>query len=91
MAVTLLLTPAVGSTRGFGAVRYERNLPLRRPSGLAILGVTALCAYGFYRVELGNIEKKCVVCEEARMCGVQIRGGERENGQVICCAQRGVP
>lgn len=47
---------------GFEAVRYKRNLPLRGPSGLAILGgVTALCAYGFYRVGLGNIEKRCVV------------------------------
>ena len=47
---------------GFEAVRYKRNLPLRGPSGLAILGgVTALCAYGFYRVGLGNIEKRCVL------------------------------
>jgi len=44
---------------GFEAVRYKRNLPLRGPSGLAILGgVTALCAYGFYRVGKGNIEKR---------------------------------
>ncbi|KAI0307044.1 B16.6 subunit of GRIM-19, NADH:ubiquinone oxidoreductase [Multifurca ochricompacta] len=48
--------PPVG---GFEAVRYKRNLPLRGPSGLAILGgVTALCAYGFYRVGKGNIEKR---------------------------------
>lgn len=47
---------------GFEAVRYKRNLPLRGPSGLAILGgVTALCAYGFYRVGKGNIEKRCVL------------------------------
>ncbi|KAI0053682.1 hypothetical protein FA95DRAFT_1508227 [Auriscalpium vulgare] len=44
---------------GFEAVQYKRNLPLRGPSGLAILGgVTALCAYGFYRVGKGNIEKR---------------------------------
>ena len=44
---------------GFEALRYKRNLPLRGPSGLAILGgVTALCAYGFYRVGMGNIEKR---------------------------------
>ena len=48
---------------GFEAIRYKRNLPLRGPSGLAILGgVTALCAYGFYRVGKGNIEKRCVLC-----------------------------
>jgi hypothetical protein len=47
---------------GFEAIRYKRNLPLRGPSGLAILaGVTALCAYGFYRVGKGNIEKRCVL------------------------------
>jgi NADH dehydrogenase (ubiquinone) 1 alpha subcomplex subunit 13 len=46
---------------GFEAIRYKRNLPLRGPSGLAILGgVTALCAYGFYRVGKGNLEKRCV-------------------------------
>jgi hypothetical protein len=46
---------------GFEAVRYKRNLPLRGPSGLAILGgVTALCAYGFYRIGKGNIEKRYV-------------------------------
>jgi hypothetical protein len=46
---------------GFEAVRYKRNLPLRGPSGLAILGgVTALCAYGFYRIGMGNIEKRYV-------------------------------
>jgi NADH dehydrogenase (ubiquinone) 1 alpha subcomplex subunit 13 len=44
---------------GFEALRYKRNLPLRGPSGLAILGgVTALCAYGFYRVGMGNLEKR---------------------------------
>jgi hypothetical protein len=47
---------------GFEAIRYKRNLPLRGPSGLAILGgVTALCAYGFYRVGKGNIERRCVL------------------------------
>jgi hypothetical protein len=53
---------------GFEAVRYKRNLPLRGPSGLAILGgVTALCAYGFYRVGKGNIEKRYVLTKEVRM------------------------
>lgn len=46
---------------GFDAIRYKRNLPLRGPSGLVILGgVTAVCAYGFYRVGKGNLEKRCV-------------------------------
>ena len=76
---------------GFEAIRYKRNLPLRGPSGLAILtGVTALCAYGFYRVGKGNIEKRCVltkggahartvsVCGERKTCQVTRRpNGER--------------
>ena len=54
---------------GFEAVRYKRNLPLRGPSGLAILGgVTALCAYGFYRVGKGNIEKRCVLFPRKHQC-----------------------
>ncbi|OSD04623.1 B16.6 subunit of GRIM-19, NADH:ubiquinone oxidoreductase [Trametes coccinea BRFM310] len=44
---------------GFEAIKYKRNLPLRGPSGLVILGgVTAVCAYGFYRVGKGNLEKR---------------------------------
>lgn len=47
---------------GFANVKYKRNLPFRGPSGLVILGgVTAICAYGFYRVGLGNLEKRWVV------------------------------
>ena len=51
---------------GFEAIKYKRNLPLRGPSGVVILGaVTAVCAYGFYRVGLGNLEKRCVeLCSE---------------------------
>ena len=46
---------------GFEPVKYKRNLPLRGPSGLVILGgVTAVCAYGFYRVGKGNLEKRYV-------------------------------
>jgi hypothetical protein len=74
---------------GFEAVRYKRNLPLRGPSGLAILGgVTVLCAYGFYRVGMGNIEKRCVLFRGS----VNVRtdpGGGRKTCQVICRAQRG--
>jgi hypothetical protein len=44
---------------GFANVKYKRNLPFRGPSALVILGgVTAVCAYGFYRVGLGNLEKR---------------------------------
>ncbi|KAJ7068579.1 B16.6 subunit of GRIM-19, NADH:ubiquinone oxidoreductase [Mycena amicta] len=44
---------------GFEAVKYKRNLPVRGPGALVILGgVTAICAYGFYRVGLGNVERR---------------------------------
>jgi hypothetical protein len=47
---------------GFDAVRYKRNLPFRGPGGLVILGgVTAVCAYGFYRLGKGNLEKRWVI------------------------------
>ena len=46
---------------GFENVKYKRNLPFRGPSALVMLGgVTAICAYGFYRVGLGNLEKRYV-------------------------------
>lgn len=46
---------------GFEAIKYKRNLPFRGPSGVVILGaVTAVCAYGFWRVGLGNLEKRYV-------------------------------
>ena len=44
---------------GFEAIKYKRNLPFRGPSGVVILGaVAAISAYGFYRVGLGNLEKR---------------------------------
>ncbi|KAF4601918.1 hypothetical protein EYR40_005119 [Pleurotus pulmonarius] len=44
---------------GFESVKYKRNLPFRGPGSLAILGgVTAICAYGFYRLGKGNLEKR---------------------------------
>ena len=44
---------------GFEAVKYKRNLPLRGPGSLVILGsVMGICAYGFYRVGKGNLEKR---------------------------------
>ena len=44
---------------GFGAVQYKRNLPFRGPSGVVVFAaVTAICTFGFYRVGLGNLEKR---------------------------------
>ena len=46
---------------GFEAVKYKRNLPVKGPGAYAILGgVTAICAYGFYRIGKGNLERRCV-------------------------------
>jgi len=44
---------------GYETIRYKRNLPFRGPSGAVMIGaITAICAYGFYRVGLGNLEKR---------------------------------
>ncbi|KAJ2927894.1 hypothetical protein H1R20_g9199, partial [Candolleomyces eurysporus] len=44
---------------GFETIKYKRNLPTRGPGAYAILGgVTAICAYGFYRLGKGNLEKQ---------------------------------
>ncbi|KAF9534677.1 GRIM-19 [Crepidotus variabilis] len=44
---------------GFESIKYKRNLPLRGPGAYAILGgVTAICAYGFYRLGQGNLERR---------------------------------
>jgi NADH dehydrogenase (ubiquinone) 1 alpha subcomplex subunit 13 len=70
---------------GFEAIRYKRNLPLRGPSGLAILGgVTALCAYGFYRVGKGNLEKRCVRAFKGSVNGSPFRSAGQKTCQVIC-------
>jgi hypothetical protein len=46
---------------GFEAVKYKRNLPLKGPGALVILGgVTAICTYGFFRLGKGNLEKRWV-------------------------------
>jgi hypothetical protein len=75
---------------GFEAIRYKRNLPLRGPSGLAILsGVTALCAYGFYRVGKGNIEKRCVLTKGSAHVRTVSVCREQKTCQVIRRAQRG--
>ena len=44
---------------GFDAVKYKRNLPFRGPSSAVIVaGVLGICAFGFYRIGLGNLEKR---------------------------------
>ncbi|KAF9057919.1 GRIM-19 [Panaeolus papilionaceus] len=44
---------------GFGAIKYKRNLPYKGPGAYVILGgVTAICAYGFYRLGKGNLERR---------------------------------
>ncbi|KAJ7087407.1 GRIM-19 [Mycena crocata] len=44
---------------GFEAIKYKRNLPFRGPGALAILGgVTALVTFGFWRLGLGNVERR---------------------------------
>ena len=44
---------------GFESVKYKRNLPTRGPGAYAILaGVTAICAFGFYRLGKGNLERR---------------------------------
>lgn len=46
---------------GYETIKYKRNLPFRGPGGAVIIaGVTAVCAFGFWRVGLGNLEKRCV-------------------------------
>jgi NADH dehydrogenase (ubiquinone) 1 alpha subcomplex subunit 13 len=51
---------------GYETIRYKRNLPFRGPGGAVIIGVvTAISAYGFYRVGLGNLEKR-YVCSTPR-------------------------
>lgn len=62
---------------GFDAIKYKRNLPFRGPSGAVIFGaVTAICAYGFYRVGLGNLEKRYVeLCAEWWNAFLPLEGG----------------
>ncbi|KAI5476642.1 GRIM-19 [Pseudohyphozyma bogoriensis] len=44
---------------GFAPVRYQRNLPVKGPGGALIFaGVAAVCGFGFWRVGLGNLEKR---------------------------------
>jgi len=51
---------------GFGTIKYKRNLPTKGPSGLVmLLGVTAVCSYGMYRVFQGRHEQRELKREKA--------------------------
>ncbi|EST06111.2 GRIM-19 [Kalmanozyma brasiliensis GHG001] len=51
---------------GYQPIRYKRNLPGKNLSGLTIFGsVIAICAYGFYKVGLGNLEQRELKRERA--------------------------
>ncbi|KAF9515254.1 hypothetical protein BS47DRAFT_1372072 [Hydnum rufescens UP504] len=44
---------------GYETLKYKRNLPFRGPGGaVMVAGVAAVCAFGFWRLGLGNIEKR---------------------------------
>ncbi|RKP22742.1 GRIM-19 [Syncephalis pseudoplumigaleata] len=44
---------------GFPAIRYQRNLPKRGPSGLVLMaGLTTVCGLGMYRAIDGVKERK---------------------------------
>lgn len=53
---------------GFAEVKYRRYLPKRGPSGLVIMaGVTAISAFGFYKVSQGNLERRyTLICHIER-------------------------
>ncbi|GAA5921607.1 hypothetical protein JCM21900_004410 [Sporobolomyces salmonicolor] len=51
---------------GFNPIKYKRNLPTKGPSGAIVFSaVTAVCAFGFWRVGLGNLEKRELQREKA--------------------------
>ncbi|TFK99192.1 GRIM-19 [Pterulicium gracile] len=44
---------------GFDSIKYKRNLPFRGPGAFVILGtVAAISGFGFWRLGLGNLEKR---------------------------------
>ncbi|KAI9638823.1 GRIM-19 [Dioszegia hungarica] len=51
---------------GYESIKYKRNLPIRGPGGVVIFGaVAAVCAFGFWRVGMGNLEKRELQREQA--------------------------
>jgi len=50
---------------GYETLKYKRNLPFRGPGGgIIIAGVSAVCAFGFWRLGRGNLEKRYVFAVE---------------------------
>lgn len=46
---------------GYETIKYKRSLPTRGPGGIAIFGaVIGICAFGFWRLGEGNLERRCV-------------------------------
>ncbi|GAA5876763.1 hypothetical protein JCM5296_003268 [Sporobolomyces johnsonii] len=51
---------------GYNPIKYKRNLPTKGPSGAIVFSaVAAICAFGFWRVGLGNLEKRELQREKA--------------------------
>jgi NADH dehydrogenase (ubiquinone) 1 alpha subcomplex subunit 13 len=58
-------------TGGFESLKYKRNLPYKGPGAYVLLGgVTAICAYGFYRLGKGNLERRYVVSSYCLRAGL---------------------
>lgn len=46
---------------GYAPIRYKRNLPAKGPSGVMLIFMTVgITAFGFWRLGLGNIERRYV-------------------------------
>uniref|UniRef100_A0A1B9FUC1 NADH dehydrogenase [ubiquinone] 1 alpha subcomplex subunit 13 n=1 Tax=Kwoniella bestiolae CBS 10118 TaxID=1296100 RepID=A0A1B9FUC1_9TREE len=51
---------------GYEAIKYKRNLPVRGVGGAVVFStVAAICAFGFWRVGAGNVEKRELKREQA--------------------------
>ncbi|OCF61861.1 NADH dehydrogenase (ubiquinone) 1 alpha subcomplex 13 [Kwoniella mangroviensis CBS 10435] len=51
---------------GYEAIKYKRNLPVRGVGGAVVFStVAAICAFGFWRVGKGNVEKRELKREQA--------------------------
>jgi len=50
---------------GYAPIRYKRNLPARGPSGVMLmLSAVGITAFGFWRLGLGNVERRYVRCTD---------------------------
>ncbi|AYO44254.1 NADH dehydrogenase [ubiquinone] 1 alpha subcomplex subunit 13 [Malassezia restricta CBS 7877] len=51
---------------GYAPIRYKRNLPARGPSGVMLmLSAVGITAFGFWRLGLGNVERRELARERA--------------------------